>query len=190
MRTGVAEPATQPGPADWRADIPDTGLGVDALFYRLMRLVNMTAKQFFTDFASSHDLTINEWRVMLALNARPGLSVQEIADVNGFDKMSASRAVRRLISRGRVIRAADRSDRRRTRHSLSPDGMAIFTAISPFAAERVDTLVGRLTVREVTQLKHILEKLERHAAAWQETAAQEPDDRMAAGVPGQRGGKP
>lgn len=163
-----------------------------------MRLINMTAKPFFTEFAAAHDLNINEWRVMLALNARPGLSVQEIAEVNGFDKMSASRAVRRLIAHGRVTRTTDRSDRRRTRHSLSPDGLAIVTAISPYAVERVDALFGRLTAREVAQLKHILDKLERHADAWREADGREPappapGDRpvAAAGADaGQRGGKP
>ncbi|MFC3231079.1 MarR family winged helix-turn-helix transcriptional regulator [Marinibaculum pumilum] len=153
------------------AAIPDLGLGVDTLFYRLMRLVNMTARPFFTDFAARYDLTINEWRVMLALNARPGLSVQEIAEVNGFDKMSASRAVRRLISHGRVVRATDGNDRRRTRHSLSPEGAAIFAAISPFALDRADALFGRLSAREVAQLKRILDKLERHAEVWKDGEA-------------------
>lgn len=148
-----------------------------------MRLVNMTAKPFFTDFAARYDLTINEWRVMLALTARPGLSVQEIADLNGFDKMSASRAVRRLIARGRAVRTADPDDKRRTRHSLSPAGATIVETISPFAVARVDAMFATLTGPEVAQLKRILDKLERHAARdWGEPR---PD----AGRP-QRGGKP
>lgn len=165
------------------AAIPDLGLGTDTLFYRLMRLVNMTAKPFFTDFAARYDLTINEWRVMLALTARPGLSVQEIADLNGFDKMSASRAVRRLIARGRAVRTVDPDDKRRTRHSLSPAGAAIVETISPFAVARVDAMFGTLTGPEVAQLKRILDKLERHAA--RDWAEPRPD----AARP-QRGGKP
>ena len=142
-----------------------------------MRLVNMTAKPFFTDFAARYDLTINEWRVMLALNDRPDLSVQEIAEVNGFDKMSASRAVRRLIARGRVTRATDSSDRRRTRHRLSAEGAAIFAEISPFALARADTLFGSLTAREVAQLKRILDKLETHAGIWHDTDGRDGDGR-------------
>lgn len=149
-----------------------------------MRLVNMTAKPFFTDFAARYDLSINEWRVMLALNAQPGLSVQEIAAVNGYDKMSASRAVRRLIARGRVARSTDPADRRRTRHSLTAAGSAIFQAISPFAVERVDLLFGTLTPKEVAQLKRVLDKLERRAAeTWPDTE-EEPPRAV------QRGGKP
>jgi len=164
-----------------------------------MRLVNMTAKPFFTDFAARYDLTINEWRVMLALTAQPGLSVQEIADINGFDKMSASRAVRRLIARGRAIRTHDPDDRRRTRHSLSPTGAAIVEAISPFAISRVDAMFGTLTGREVAQLKHILDKLETHAARdWadgapagtQPAAAERAAPPLPAGRSRQRGEKP
>lgn len=143
--------------------------------------MNATARPFFTEFAARYDLSINEWRVILALKAQPGLSVQEIADVNGYDKMSASRAVRRLIAHGRVARRVDPADRRRALHSLTAEGEAVFLAIAPSAEERVDRLFGTLTAREMAQLDRILAKLEVGVAeSWPEAGE----------AAAQRGGKP
>ncbi len=136
------------------------------MFYRLLRLVNVTAKPFFVLYGKRHDLTINEWRVMIALANRPGLAVHELAEITGLDKMSTSRAVRRLMANDRVVRAIDPKDRRRALHRLTPSGAAVFEDIAPSARHRADELFAGLTQREIATLDRLIGKLEARAAHW------------------------
>lgn len=141
-------------------------IAVDEAFYRMLRLVNLTAKPFFTRFGVKHGLSINEWRIIIVLANRPGSSVQELADGTGLDKMSASRAVRRLIGKGRVARTRDPGDARRTLHRLTEAGLAVFRELAPSARRRVDELFDSLSPAEVRSFGRLIAKLERRAEAW------------------------
>lgn len=138
----------------------------DSLIFRLLRLVNLTAKPFVTHFAGLHDLTINEWRIMIVLANRPDIAAHELCDLVGLDKMSVSRAVRRLVAHQRVTRTTDSLDRRRSLLRLTPAGMKTFMGIAPTASERERDLLVSLDDRERDALARLIDKLSKQAETW------------------------
>ena len=83
-------------------------------------------------------LSLSEWRVLLVVADRPGISAQDLADYIGLDKMSVSRAVRGLESRKRLVRRASNRDRRSRLLYLTAEGWRIYREIaaSGLARER------------------------------------------------------
>ena len=81
---------------------------MDPLFFKLVRVVNLTARPFHEKVGREHHLTLNEWRVMVVLGGEPGLNATQIADFTGLDKMAVSRALAGLKRHKRVQRLGDR----------------------------------------------------------------------------------
>ena len=61
-----------------QAKITKSMLDDRALIYRLLRLVNLLSRPFQERFGTRYDLSLTEWRVMMALAARPGTTATEI----------------------------------------------------------------------------------------------------------------
>jgi DNA-binding MarR family transcriptional regulator len=139
----------------------------DSPFFQIIRLVNLTAKPFNTRFSREYSLTLNEWRVMMALASYPGLAAHELAQLIGIDKMSISRAVRRMGGMGRLSRDPDPGDRRRTLLRLTPKGYEVFMAIAPAARQREQTLFSALAEDEQRQLRRLLRKIEDNVRRWE-----------------------
>ena len=139
----------------------------DSPFFQFMRLVNLTAKPFNVKFSKQYSLTLNEWRVMMALASYPGLAAHELAQLIGIDKMSVSRAVRRMTAMRRISRDPDPGDRRRTLLRLTDEGREVFMAIGPAAKERERTLFSALSEGEERQLRRLLRKLEDTVRSWE-----------------------
>ena len=129
------------------------------LVARLLRLVNLIAKPFFSEHASRHHLSINDWRVMVALAARPRVAASEICEQTGMHPMNVSRSVARLERLGRVKRYADQQDRRRSLLRLTPAGHAVFASIAPSAQAREEAVRHSLSARETVVLRALLDKL-------------------------------
>ena len=79
-------------------------LADDSLFFKLVRVVNLTARPFVETLSRQHQLSLNEWRVMVVLASHPGVAAHEVAEITGLDKMSVSRALAALERRRRVQR--------------------------------------------------------------------------------------
>ena len=80
-----ADAAAPPPP-----QVPATG---DSVFFKLVRVVNLTARPFQQRVGRQDQLTLNEWRTMAVLGAQPGLTATQVADLTGLDKMAVSRAL-------------------------------------------------------------------------------------------------
>ena len=128
-------------------------------FFKLLRLVNMTAKPFGRLYERRHHLSLTEWRVMLTLASTPGLSAVDVSDLLGLDKMAVSRAVRGLEGRGRIERRPDPEDGRRARLTLTAEGWELYRAIAPSGRGREEALLSGLSSAERATLDRLLEKL-------------------------------
>ena len=54
-------------------------LPVDSsLFFKLVRVVNLTARPFVETLARTHQLSLNEWRVMVVLASHPGVAASDV----------------------------------------------------------------------------------------------------------------
>jgi DNA-binding MarR family transcriptional regulator len=130
-----------------------------SLFFKLVRVVNLTARPFVETFSRQHRLTLNEWRTMVVLAGHPGVAAREVTDRTGLDKMSVSRALNGLERNGRLVRAPDPQDARRTRLWLSESGKALFEAIGASAMRREQELFAGVSAEERKRLVATMDKL-------------------------------
>jgi len=137
-------------------------------FFRLLLLVNLTARPFSRLYERRFRITLAEWRVMLALAERPGISASELGELLGLEKMTVSRAVRSLEVHGRLARVPDAQDMRRSTLRLTKAGLELHDLISPAARARAEQLLSALTARERATLDAVLDKLVARARAMPE----------------------
>lgn len=166
MPMPAARGATRRGPA---RRPPDAGAGDppgahrlpidDSLFFKLVRVVNLTARPFVETLSHAHRLSLNEWRAMVVLASHPGVAARDVADHTGLDKMSVSRALAALEREQRVRRAPDPDDARRVRLWLSPRGERLFRTIGEQAARREAQLYAGLTAPQRAQLGRLIDRL-------------------------------
>lgn len=137
-------------------------------FFRLLLLVNLTARPFSRLYERRFRITLAEWRVMLTLANRPGISASELGELLGLEKMAVSRAVRSLEAHGRLARVPDAQDMRRSTLNLTGAGLELHGLISPSGRAREEQLLSALTNRERAALDAILDKLVARARAMPE----------------------
>ena len=130
-----------------------------SIFFKLVRVVNLTARPFVETLSREHALSLNEWRAMVVLASHPGAAAREVAEFTGLDKMSVSRAIAGLARAGRIVKQRDAADARRTPLRLSATGQRLFVAIGEQAAQREDQLFGRLARSEKAALDRTIDRL-------------------------------
>jgi DNA-binding MarR family transcriptional regulator len=139
---------------------PRGPLPIDSsLFFKLVRVVNLTARPFVETLSREHELSLNEWRVMVVLASHPGVAATEVAEHTGLDKMSVSRAIAALARRERLDKSSDPADARRTLLRLSADGAALYRRIGARAAEREAELFGGVSAAELATTGAVMDKL-------------------------------
>jgi DNA-binding MarR family transcriptional regulator len=135
-------------------------LPVDSsLFFKLVRVVNQTARPFVETLARTHQLSLNEWRVMVVLASHPGVAASDLALSTGLDKMSISRSIAALSRHGRIIKTADAQDGRRTLLRLNAAGNRVFRTIGASAKVREAQLFGGIDAAELDQFDRLVDKL-------------------------------
>lgn len=117
-------------------------------FFQLLVLANLTARPFHERFGRRLRMSLSEWRVLLVVADRPGITAQDLADYIGLDKMSVSRAARGLVARGRLARQASARDRRRLHLSLTEAGWRVYDEIASSGMARERAVFGALPARE------------------------------------------
>ena len=138
----------------------DKSLPLDSsLFFKLVRVVNLTARPFQAGIGKLHQLTLNEWRVMVVLASHPGSAAIDIAEVTGLDKMSVSRALSGLGRLDRVVLKSDLNDQRRSEVYLSAAGRKLFARIGSHAKQREAELFSGMSARELKAMGNTLDKL-------------------------------
>jgi DNA-binding MarR family transcriptional regulator len=138
---------------------PAAGVLDEALFFKLVRVVNLTARPFNEGIGRRHDLPLNDWRVMTVLGSHPGTTASEVCLRTGMDKMSVSRALASLARRRRVLRKGDPADGRRTLLWLSSAGQRLFDELALGARARERQLFGGVGASDQAQLSRTLDRL-------------------------------
>ena len=110
--------------------------------------------------AAGHDVSAEEWAVLLILQAHPGLTASALSDKAFRDKTTTTRMVDRLARKGMVTRARDTDDRRVVHITLSPQGQAQFDALAAIAQQMLaqvmqgispaDLAIATQTLRRMT----------------------------------------
>jgi DNA-binding MarR family transcriptional regulator len=130
-----------------------------SVFFKLVRVVNLTARPFQESVGRKYQLTLNEWRVLAVLAQHADVTAMVVADLTGLDKMSVSRALRGLQQRGRVSTQTLEADLRKRQLHLTAEGRALFMEVWPLAQQREAALFAALPAAELAQLGAVLDKL-------------------------------
>lgn len=131
----------------------------ESLFFKLVRVVNLTARPFNEGIGRRHELSLSDWRVMMVLGSHPGTTASEVCQRTGMDKMSVSRAIAALARHRRVLRKPDPADGRRTRVWLSSAGQRLFDELSASARTRERQVFGGVAAQEQARLSETLDRL-------------------------------
>lgn len=145
---------------------PEAPLQLDRFLpYRFSILAKRLSDTLARDYAERFGLTIPEWRVMAVLGPDGELSASGVCERTLMDKVTVSRAVARLVDRGRLERRTDPIDRRRTKLRLTAAGRAVYRKIVPLARHYEARLLDGLSLREQKTLDRLLAKLADRVAA-------------------------
>jgi DNA-binding MarR family transcriptional regulator len=130
----------------------------DSVYYQLWVLANLTARPF-PRFAARFGMNLTDWRMMVTIADRPGITAQELSDYCGLDKMSVSRAVRSLEDQGRLVREGSDTDRRMLHLHLTEAGWAVYDEIAVAALAREAEIYSPLSTNELATFRRLLQKV-------------------------------
>lgn len=128
--------------------------------YRLSVVSNALSESIAQVYRDQHGLSMTEWRLLAVLAEHPQQSAQQLAQLTRLDKVSISRALKRMLDAGLVERRIDRADRRRMPLMLSAAGLSLYAQIAPAVAAREQKILGQLDSDTRAQLHQLLDQLE------------------------------
>lgn len=157
-----------------RSHDPEVRFDIDrSLFFKLMLLVNFTARPFAARYGKKYRISLTEWRVLFVLAQREDLAASDLGDFLGLDKMAVSRAVRALETSRRLLRVPDQNDGRRRTLLLTKAGRDLYETISPSGRERERMLLSSIDNKQTKVLENLLDRLLNAARALPDFSGQE-----------------
>ena len=131
--------------------------------YRLSVASNAVSQVIARAYESSHDLSMQEWRVIAVLGEADQLTQQGIVAKTKMDKVTVSRAARSLEDRGILRRKANEDDARSQWLSLTAEGRKIYVKVIPAAVELEREVLRGLSSKEIADLEALLVRVEQAA---------------------------
>ena len=128
--------------------------------YKLSLISNRISQGIAVTYEKHYQLRVQEWRVIAILGRYPGSSATEIINYTAMDKVTVSRAVKRLLGRALIIRSEDESDRRRMHLQLTAQGDAIYHSIIPAALDYEKQLMQQFDPADQQLLDRLIKKLD------------------------------
>ena len=116
-------------------------------------------KRMVTERVRTHDLTAQQFWVLVNIEEARGPSLGEIAGRLRMDAPTASRAVGPLLKRALVKSEGDRGDRRRLRLKLTSAGRARLAPLRELAAELRTAPVEGFSREEEETLRALLRRI-------------------------------
>lgn len=147
-----------PAPAQGTVGTEPAPLAIPEITMRMFKLTNLITGPF-REFAKEHDISLNEWRVLVVLARHPGLAAQDISKATGIHAMTISRAVAALRASGRIAESRDPDNHRRTLLWLTDRGRQTYDEIVPHSIEASQNLYSILTQEQIDTLLECLDLL-------------------------------
>ena len=152
-------------PEDGTSNFEGARAFIDSPTFKLLVASSLLARPFVEHIGPERDLTLPEWRTLVALDAKGALSNIEVSELTGLDKMTVSRALDRLRGNERVERARDPADGRRQINRMTASGRATYRAVVKLARQRQEAMGSDLTERDLVVLERTLDRIIAHLKA-------------------------
>ena len=157
----IGERATEPGHGGLEPAVKSSGQEFvieDSLGYLVNRAARSLAHQLAEELRPT-GVAIGQWRVLLSLWSRDGMSQAELSREIAIEPPTMARTIDRMVRDGLVTRVPDPADGRVTRIYLTERGRALRDELVPKAAAVNARNLGRMTEREGRTLRRLLRKL-------------------------------
>ena len=157
----IGERATEPGHGGLEPAVKSSGQEFvieDSLGYLVNRAARSLAHQLAEELRPT-GVAIGQWRVLLSLWSRDGMSQAELSREIAIEPPTMVRTIDRMVRDGLVTRVPDPADGRVTRIYLTERGRALRDELVPKAAAVNARNLGRMTEREGRTLRRLLRKL-------------------------------
>ena len=133
--------------------------GVVGTLHRLLKLNNRLMQPFSMYLAHRHNISLNEFRLLMAIGRLGASASHELAEHTGVNAMSVSRAVSTLQRHGRITVAPDPCNRRRKVLKLTPEGRRLYELMRPQTLAVADYLLSDLPAADLAKLDHLVSDL-------------------------------
>jgi len=127
--------------------------------HQLLKLTNRLMAPFSTHLAHRYDISLNEFRMLMAIGYLGPCASHELAAHTGVNAMSVSRAVATLEKHGRITVAPDPCNRRRKTLSLTDEGERLYRIMRPQSVLVADYLLSELSEQDVAAFDRIVATL-------------------------------
>jgi len=128
--------------------------------YRLSVLSNRISDSLANKYRKRFGINVHEWRILSALGEEKKLSAVAITNRIAMDKVTVSRAVKKLIEKGLIIKGLDSKDQRSYELALSDDGIKVYQQLVPIALAHEQEVIANLTSKDKENLLELLLKLD------------------------------
>ena len=138
---------------------PADNLGLDDY---LPYLINRTGVRLVARFGQrlrEEGLTIQDWRVLAALNEQDGPRLSDLAERTSIEISTLSRVIGSMERRHLLSRARTRSDARAVAIQLAPRGREIVARLIPAAQALERNALAGLDAEAEAQLKALLRRV-------------------------------
>ena len=129
------------------------------LLHRLLKLTNRLLAPFSTHLAHRYRISVNEFRLLMAVGALGRTASHEVSELTGVNAMSVSRAVATLQRNGRIHVERDESNRRRKWLSLTEEGERLYHIMQPQSETVAQYIFDEMTPVELVAFSAIVERL-------------------------------
>lgn len=120
-------------------------------------LINYKNEQIFKGFG----ISMQQYNILRILRGQhPNSATIGLLKDRMLDKMpDASRLVDRLVAKDFVYREHSKEDRRQVLVTISEKGLSLLQELEPLVTASEEQITEFLTIEEVNQLNHLLDKL-------------------------------
>ena len=125
----------------------------------LVAAIRRRIRQVVHGQASAHQLTPQQFWMLLAINEAGPLSLGALADRLPIDPPTASRVVASLTRRRLVRMAEDPEDRRRLLIGTTPEGADLAARLRPLARDLREAVVAGFSSAELAALRASLRRI-------------------------------
>jgi DNA-binding MarR family transcriptional regulator len=120
-------------------------------------------RQAFRD--AGHDLTPEQWAVLLGLQEEEGLNQSQLGEKTYKDRHNITRILKQLDKRGYIEKLHDKKDKRAFRVYLSPAGRSLLGELKQVVLKHRDRVCNGFSKDDLLKirdyLRHIVDNLRR-----------------------------
>lgn len=140
------------------ADLPNFDL--QSFFPYLVRVFYSDVTAALAEiYTRDHGLTPSEWRTMAILAESGKIPATEIVERSSMDKVSVSRAVKRMHERGLLEKSCNLEDGRSTLLALSSKGRGVYGDIVPKVLQAESRMLKGVGDKEFRTFLHVMSKV-------------------------------